>query len=215
MMKFDIAKEIGAVTREVASREHEGKPARVVVATRIYKTDIDDAWEAITSAERIPRWFLPITGELRLGGRYQLQGNAGGTITTCDPPRHLAMTWEMGGQVSWVDVKLFEEPGDRTRLELEHIAHVDDGLWEQFGPGAVGIGWDLSLVGLGRHLEGKATIERAEAEAWMATPEAKDLMERSNDDWCRASIAAGTPADAAKAAAARTIAAYTGGGDHH
>ena len=26
-----------------------------------------------------PRWFLPISGELRLGGRYQLTGNAGGT----------------------------------------------------------------------------------------------------------------------------------------
>jgi uncharacterized protein YndB with AHSA1/START domain len=214
-MKFDIVKEIGAVTREVASREHEGKPARVVVATRTYNTDIADAWEALTSAERIPRWFLPITGELRLGGRYQLQGNAGGTITTCDPPKHLALTWEMRDQVSWVDVKLFEEPGDRTRLVLEHIAHIDDGLWTQFGPGAVGIGWDLALVGLGRHLEEKGTIERAEAEAWMATPEAKDFMERSNDGWCRASIACGTPADEAKAAAARTIAAYTGGGDHH
>ena len=59
----------------------------MVVASRSYDTDIDDLWEAITNAERIPRWFLPITGELRLGGRYQLQGNAGGTITACEPPR--------------------------------------------------------------------------------------------------------------------------------
>jgi hypothetical protein len=36
----------------------------------------------------------------------------------------------------------------------------------------------------------------------------------SSDDWCRASIAAGTDETAAKAAAARTTAAYTGtGGD--
>jgi hypothetical protein len=39
-------------------------------------------------------------------------------------------------------------------LTLEHIAHKD-GIGEehlkQFGPGAVGIGWDLALHGLARH----------------------------------------------------------------
>jgi hypothetical protein len=29
---------------------------------------------------------LPISGHLRLGGRYQLKGNSGGEITACDPP---------------------------------------------------------------------------------------------------------------------------------
>ena len=52
---------------------------------------------------------MPVSGDLRLGGRFQLQGNAGGGITRCAPPRHLAVTWEFGGQVSWVDVRLFEE----------------------------------------------------------------------------------------------------------
>ena len=31
----------------------------------------------------------PISGDLRLGGRYQLQGNAGGEILVCEPPQHL------------------------------------------------------------------------------------------------------------------------------
>ena len=43
------------------------------------------------------------------------------------------------------------EGPDRARVELEHIAHVEE-HWEQFGPGAVGIGWDLGLVGLAIHL---------------------------------------------------------------
>ena len=41
--------------------------------------------------------------------------------------------------------------GPTTRLTLEHIAHEDEeGLkfWDQFGPGAVGVGWDLALLGL-------------------------------------------------------------------
>jgi uncharacterized protein YndB with AHSA1/START domain len=109
-MKIDVASQIGAVTREVSSRQHNGRPARVVVASRTYNTKMEDVWDAITNAERIPRWFLPVSGELRVGGRYQLEGNAGGEITRCEPPRHLALTWEYGGDVSWVNVQLCGGP---------------------------------------------------------------------------------------------------------
>jgi len=209
-MKIDIVATIGAVTRKVSSRQQDGRLARVVVATRSYDTSIDDLWDALTSAERIPRWFLPISGELRLGGRYQLQGNAGGEIERCEPPRHLALTWEYGGEVSWVTVELADDPKGGTRLELEHVAHVGDARWDQFGPGAVGVGWDLALMGLGRHLETGAAADPQAAMAWMGSPEGKDFMRRASDGWCRASIASGTDATAAQAGAARTTAFYTG-----
>src|ERR1700730_11920499 len=90
-MKFDVFRQIGVVFREVGSREHEGRLARVVAAARSYDTTVEDLWDAITNAERIPRWFLPVSGDLRLGGRYQLQGNAGGEVTRCEPPRLLAV----------------------------------------------------------------------------------------------------------------------------
>ena len=41
-MKMDVARQIGADVREVGSREHEGRPARVVVATRTYDTTRED-----------------------------------------------------------------------------------------------------------------------------------------------------------------------------
>src|SRR5687768_4118913 len=104
MMKIDSLGLIGAVAREVGSRVHEGRPARVVIASRTYDAAVEDVWDALTDAERIPRWFLPVSGDLRLGGRYQFEGNADGEITRCDPPRHLAATWEYGGSVSWVAV---------------------------------------------------------------------------------------------------------------
>jgi uncharacterized protein YndB with AHSA1/START domain len=211
-MKIDIAATLGAVVREVASREHEGRMARVVVAARTYDTTIDDLWDALTNGERIPRWFLPISGDLRLGGRYQLQGNAGGEIRTCEPPRLLAVTWECGGDVSWVTVRLAEAPGSRARLELEHVAHVDDARWEQFGPGAVGVGWDGAIMGLGRHLETGASVDPQEAMAWLGSPEGKDFMRRSSEAWCEASIASGTEPGAARAAAVGTTAFYTGEG---
>ena len=208
-MKLDIARQIGAVFREVKSRDHEGRPARAVIAARTYDTDVADVWDALTDAERIPRWFLPITGDLRLGGRYQFAGNAGGEIQRCEPPRLLAVTWEFGGSVSWVTIRLTDDPAGGTRLELEHIVPVGE-FWDRFGPGAVGVGWDLGIMGLGRHIESAATVDRNAAAAWMASDEGKDFIARSSADWCRASIAAGTDAAAAQAAAERTTGFYTG-----
>src|SRR3569833_196152 len=108
-MKIDVARTVGAVVREVRDVVHDGKPAKMVVATRTYDTDMDDLWDALTNGERIPRWFLPISGELKLGGRYQFKGNAGGEITRCEPPRLLSVTWEYGAEVSWLNVTLTAE----------------------------------------------------------------------------------------------------------
>jgi hypothetical protein len=46
--------------------------------------------------------------------------------------------------------------------------------------------------------------------AWVGSPAGKDFVHRSSVDWCRASVAAGTEEAAAKAAAQRTTAFYTG-----
>jgi uncharacterized protein YndB with AHSA1/START domain len=208
-MKFDISRHLGAVTRVVTHRERDGKPAKVVVATRTYDAEIADVWDALTSAERIPRWFMPITGELRLGGRFQLTGNAGGEILRCEPPRALTVTWEYGGEVSWVEVRLVAD-GAATRLELEHTAHVPPEFWDQYGPGAVGVGWELGLMGLAEHLADRTADLPPESTAWPTTPAGKEFTRRSSEGWGAASVAAGTDAAAAAAAVARTTAFYTG-----
>ena len=159
-MEFDVIRTIGAVTRSVADRERDGRPARAVVASRDYDTTPDDVWDAITSPARIPR---------------------------CEPPRHLALTWEFGGEVSWVTVDLTENAG-RTHLELEHIAYVDDARWNQYGPGAVGVGWDMTLMGLDRHLASGAANDPQAFMAWCVSDEGKSFIHRSSDDWRRASV---------------------------
>jgi len=212
-MNQEITQELAWVSREVQQLEHAGRPARAVVASRTYDTNLEDLWDAITNPERLTRWFLPLSGELRIGGRYQLQGNAGGEIQTCAAPRELALTWEFGSEVSWLEVQLSElspAPPTRTRLALRHIAHVAGDRWAQFGPGAVGVGWDLTLRGLGRHLSHGASIDPDAALAWLASSEGKQFVRQSSEGWGQAAIAAGEPADAASAAAARTTAAYTG-----
>ena len=181
----------GAIVRSVKSVDRDGKPAKAVVATATYATSIEDLWDAITTAPRIRRWFLPINGDLKLGGRYQLEGNAGGTITKCDPPHAFATTWEMQGQTSWIDVRL-SAVNTGTALELTHTAIVDDAFWPTYGPGAVGVGWDLGLLGLQRHIESPATERPPEADtSWPTSPEALDFYRRASTAWGKAAEADG------------------------
>jgi uncharacterized protein YndB with AHSA1/START domain len=208
---IDVVEQVNAVRRQVGKRVLEAGEARSVIVSQSYRATVQDVWDACTNPERIPRWFLPVTGELRLGGRYQLEGNAGGVIERCDPPRSFAATWEYGGDVSWIEVRLTDEGGERTRFELEHIALVDDERWAEFGPGAVGVGWDLALIGLTLHLEGGAAVDPKQFETWSISDEGKRFITLSSEQWRDANVAAGfADKEAARAAADRTTAFYTG-----
>jgi uncharacterized protein YndB with AHSA1/START domain len=179
-----------------------------VSLTRAYDAPVEDVWDACTNPERIPRWFLPVSGELREGGRFELHGNASGTIESCDPPHGFTATWEFGGQVSRIELRL-EPAGDGTRFTLLHSVPEDD-HWRRFGPGAVGVGWDLGLWGLGRHIESGAAVDREAAASWMASADGREFVTTSGRSWGEAHAAAGADADTARAAADATVAAYTG-----
>lgn len=210
---MDFNQALGAEFREVREIEHDGKPARAVVATRLYTAHTAEVWDALTNAERIPRWFLPITGDLQPGGRYQLEGNAEGTVERCEPPETLEVTWEFAGNVSWVSVRLVPED-DRTRLTLVHTMLQDEASeahWAQYGPGATGVGWDLSFVGLGLHLaSGGEAVDRQASEEWMASESGKDFIRDSARSWGDAHVESGEDAAAARDVAARTASFYTG-----
>jgi uncharacterized protein YndB with AHSA1/START domain len=208
---IEVTHQISAVRRQIGSRVLEAGAARVLTISQSYSTTPEDLWDACTVAERIARWFLPVTGDLTVGGRYQIQGNAGGTIERCDPPKSFGATWEFGGEISWIEVSLIPEADGSTTLKLVHIAHVDDERWAEFGPGAVGIGWDLTFMGLATHLsEGGAAVDPQEAAAWPASDDGKTFMTLSGDLWREASVAAGTDEESAQAAANRCLAIYTG-----
>ena len=199
----------GLVTREVRSGSRDGTPTRIAVARRTYDTDQADLWDALTSAERIPRWFLPVSGDLRAGGRYQTEGNAGGVVERCEAPEEFAVTWEMGPMVSWLRVRLSPD-GAGTRLELTHEAPVDPEFWERYGPGAVGVGWDQALLGLGWYLDSGAPLDPAQAAAFPTTPDGAGFVREAATGWADAAVADGDEPGPAHAAAARTTAFYTG-----
>ncbi|MDF5755599.1 SRPBCC family protein [Spongiactinospora sp. TRM90649] len=206
----DVTQQISAVRRTMGTRVLAAGEARVQTISRTFDTDVEDLWDACTNPERLPRWFLPVTGELRLHGRYQFQGNAGGLIERCDPPKGFAATWEYGGEVSWIEVRLTPEPGGRARLELEHVAHVTDEMWKRFGPGATGVGWDLGLLGLSLHMASGHSVTPEWTAEFEASEDYRRFVALSSDLWREADVAAGADPEQAAAAAGRTAAAYTG-----
>jgi len=211
MIEIDVDHQIKAVSRKVEPRTIDTGEAHVVTISQGYDTDPADLWDAVTNIERIPRWFLPISGDLTVGGRYQLEGQAGGTVLTCDPPKNFTATWEYGGNVSWIDVSVGADGPDRARLLLEHIIPVDgDDIWREFGPGAVGMGWDSMLLGLALHLRTGEAIDPSSGQQWLGTEEGRRFLTLSGEEWYAAGVAFGVdPADA-RAMADRCLAAYSG-----
>ncbi len=95
MTEVDVDHQINAVERRLGTRIIDAKDAHVVTISQSYDTDQHDLWDAVTNIERIPRWLMPISGDLKVGGSYQLEGHAGGTVLTCDPPKNFTATWEI------------------------------------------------------------------------------------------------------------------------
>lgn len=192
---IDVIREIESVQRATGTGRLAAGEARTVTLSRTYSAPVDDVWDALTSPERIGRWFLPVSGDYRLGGTYQFEGNAGGQILECERPNRLKVTWVYGppeAPASEVEVRLTPAGEDTTTLELEHTAIVPDEMWDQYGPGAVGVGWEGGFLGLALHLQG-GTI--GDPNEWQVSDEARDFYGRSSAAWGEASRAAGADDD--------------------
>ena len=210
---IDVVREIGATQRELGRGQIPAGEGHAVRLRRTYNAPIEEVWNAITSPERIGRWFLPISGEYRLGGRFQFEGNAGGEIKSCERPNRLRVTWvamDTGNpaDVSEVEVRLTPAGEDQTLFELEHIAVVPDEMWNEYGPGAVGVGWEGGVLGLELHLQGReAAIE--DREMWPFTEEGREFMRLSSVAWGEANRASGADDATVDRTVANTLAFYT------
>src|SRR3982750_1486433 len=124
---IDIPAEINAIQREVGEGRLAAGDAHVVRLRRTYNAPIEDVWDALTNPDRIGRWFLPISGDYRVGGRYQFEGNAGGGSLESERPRRRRASWVYGEVSGPADVsevvRRLEPAGDgATAFELEHTA---------------------------------------------------------------------------------------------
>ena len=188
----DLLDEVMAAHRDVRRRGTGDAEEIAAVVRRRYDAAAADVWDAVTDPERLARWFAPVSGDLRAGGSFQVEGNAGGDVRECDPPRALTVSW--GGPESIVAVRLTPD-GEGTLLELEHsvpVAFVGSGAGALY----VGPGWDVAVLGLARFLAGEVVDDPA---AWEGTPEGQRYALATIRAW---SDAVGSTATAEEVAAA-------------
>lgn len=207
------AGQLDAVERGLSITEAGATATVVSTISQVYATTTDDLWNACTSTARLPRWLGTVTGDLELGGRYRIEGNANGTIEACEPPSSFRITWEFAGSVSWVDVRVDAVGDDGARLTLEHMVTEEfpNDFWTTYGPGATGVGWDLAFLGLALHITTGAS-KPPEGSEWEQSNSAREFIAGSSRRWADTSVTAGTPEGNARAAEQRTTAFYTGQG---
>ena len=186
---IDIATQLKAIDREVVRRDGADGEEVAVIIRRAYDAPAADVWDALTDPDRLKRWFLPVSGDLKVGGSFQLEGNAGGDILDCEPPHRLKVTFGMPNSI--VELRLTEDGADHTSLVLEHTVPIEIA---QNGAGAlfVGPGWDGGFVALALYLQGEIADDPVAA---ANSPEGIELTRRAVDAWAAAVRASGTATD--------------------
>jgi uncharacterized protein YndB with AHSA1/START domain len=178
----DTASWLKTIHREVEAEDTDAGRARTVLLRRSFAAPIEDVWDALTNPTRLKRWFYPITGDLRVGGKYQLEGNAGGEIRECAPPNTIVVTWEYdGGGSSDLEVRLSPEGDGATVVNLKHTAVLpfDDEMWAA-GLGQFAPGWDHGFSRLDDYLKGDLAEDDSPNDL---SPEAQKLWELAGQEW--------------------------------
>lgn len=199
---MNLAHQITAVNRTVTL-----DPSRqAITLEQIYPTSAEELWWTCTRPERLARWFEPVDGNLVVGGRYRLTSSGTvGTIERCDSPQLLVLTWEYGGDISYVTLTIAEAPGG-ARLTIRHSAALDD-HWATYGPASGGMGWDESLLALALLTSGRDADPEA-LQRLLGSDEGRDFLATSARAWRDEHVAAGADSGEAEASARRAYSAY-------
>jgi hypothetical protein len=120
--------------------------------------------------------------------------------TSCsDAPTGWLTDWLLGTEVgAECALNAARSPAARqvaSRLDLFSVTLCGGGSW--------------SLLADGERTSGTWCARPSRSMAWMASDEGRQLCELSSEQWCQASIAAGTPPADARAAAEQVTVAYT------
>jgi len=207
----DVLDELATVHRVMGKGSVPAGEAYTVELRRRYDAEVEEIWDAITSPERLRRWLKPVTGDLRLGGKFELEGGEHGEILRCEPPRRLKVSWLYGPDAdAWpgtseVEVRLTPGPTGDTEFELIHAAVIGEPSFPTYGPGAGGVGWDLGLLALARFL---TSDEAADLTDFDKSPEGREFSRRSAAAWGKAHLAAGGDPEQVAAAVAATTKFY-------
>ena len=118
-------------------------------ASHVYRTDVDDLWDDDRDQRRLARrrhgQLIADRRDVRHRGQCERHHPH---LRRPDGSRPVGSS---PGNTSELRVTLTPE-GDGTRLTLQHSGEVPYEFYDQFGPGATGVGWDQALLGLAAYL---------------------------------------------------------------
>jgi uncharacterized protein YndB with AHSA1/START domain len=172
----DLAADLAAVDRHVERLDDDGGLV-VVRVTRTYPAPRPDVWSAFVEPDRLARWFLPVSGDLRVGGEFATEGNASGRVLRCEPPALLEVTW--GDDASIVRLTLSDDDAGTTTVHIRHsvpLAMAGSGAGALFS----GPGWDQLLAGLAGYVRGEVVTDPAAAYSSVA---GQRFVRASLDAW--------------------------------
>jgi uncharacterized protein YndB with AHSA1/START domain len=165
---------------ELRHRRIAAGEARVAVFHRTYDAAIEDVWDACTNPDRLRRWYVPVTGDLRLGGRFEQAMMGSGQITRCEAPRLLVLS--LGGGADEVELRLSAADDGRTELELQHATTFDE---HEIGGQmfdaifCMGGGYYPRFVALEQHLRGALPADY-DPLTFHERPEVRPVIERGS-----------------------------------
>ena len=138
------------LTQVLGRIERDGDVVAVVF-DRHYATTPDDLWQACTDPERLARWFAPVTGDLRPGGRFTIHFDDADTpqcrIVTCEPTTRLVWEWPIR-DVATVVTAYVTADGEGSRLVLRHERLTSTQV------AGYAAGWDTYVRSLEAHVAG-------------------------------------------------------------
>jgi uncharacterized protein YndB with AHSA1/START domain len=166
---------------ELQHRRIPAGEARVAVFTRTYDAPIEDVWDACTNPDRLRRWYVPVTGELRVGGNFQQVNMGSGTVLVCEKPRLLKLS--LGGGADEIELRLSPGPADgATTLELQHATTLDSheiGGQSYDAIFCMGGGYYPRLLALDQHLHGTLPDDY-DSTAFHLNPDMRSTIERGS-----------------------------------
>lgn len=199
--------QLTAVTRTVTP----AKNGNTVGLSQTFEASPEQLWEALTTAERLARWFGTARGDVVPGGRYELpEMETSGRLVEVEPPHRLLLTWEFGKSSSDLELLITAaEEGGGSTLTLRHTVPAD-AHWATFGPGATGCGWDAALYALAQHLADPGADLMRRLGSFAGSPEGAEFTRATAEAWYEAHVAGGADRKPARKASVRTAAAYLG-----
>ena len=211
---IDIAREIDAVQRGVGTvaRPHcragtHGPPhphLRRPDRRRLVRAD---------QPQRIGRWFLPAERRpAASAGTISLRATPAGRSSPANgrPPAAPDVGGRRGRQsrrrlgsraAASCPTGTTRRPWSRSSTPPSSRRRCGD----MFGPGAVGIGWEMGFLGLALHLRGGSVGDPI---AWQLSDEGRAYATRSSEAWGARHVASGADPEAAATAVANSTAFY-------